>query len=34
MFMEYSAKSKAPFPFPSLDIKIINNKVIISFRVI
>jgi len=33
MFMEYSSKSKTPFPFPSFDIKIINNKVIISFRV-
>jgi hypothetical protein len=34
MFMEYSARSKTPFPFPSLDIKIINNKVVLSFRVI
>jgi hypothetical protein len=33
MFMEYSSKNKTPFPFPSLDIKIINNKVILSFRV-
>jgi len=34
MFMEYSARTKTPFPFPSLDIKIINNKVVLSFRVI
>jgi hypothetical protein len=34
MFMEYSSKSKTPFPMPSLDIKIINNKVVLSFRVI
>jgi hypothetical protein len=34
MFMEYSARTKSPFPFPSLDIKIINNKVVLSFRVI
>jgi hypothetical protein len=33
MFMEYSARSKTPFPMPSLDIKIINNKVVLSFRV-
>jgi len=33
MFMEYSARTKTPFPFPSLDIKIINNKVVLSFRV-
>jgi len=33
MFMEYSSKSNTPFPFPSLDIKIINNKVVLSFRV-
>jgi hypothetical protein len=34
MLIEYSARTKTPFPFPSLDIKIINNKVILSFRVI